>query len=177
MGDFAKSEADRKMLAFFFFAPNEFGRPYFGPPELPADRLQILRRAFDATMTDKAFMAEADKTQMEVDPITGEEMEKLIADIYATPKELVVYQAAPPWRRFARSSRRCRCITATEGFWAHGLDLDLALAIGNTVQIETRRSPLTDEPSVAGLIHAIARLAGISALRARMCSLRNSLNY
>ena len=99
MGDIAKSDADRKMLAFFF-APNEFGRPYFGPPELPTDRLQILRRAFDATMADKAFLAEADKAQMELDPITGEEMQKLIADIYATPKELVdqVAAAMAPFR-------------------------------------------------------------------------------
>ena len=99
MGDIAKSDADRKMLAFFF-APNEFGRPYFGPPEIPADRLQILRRAFDATMADNAFLAEADKAQMEVEPITGEEMQKLIADIYATPKDLVdqVAAAMAPFR-------------------------------------------------------------------------------
>lgn len=99
MGDIAKSDADRKMLAFFF-APNEFGRPYFGPPELPADRLQILRRAFDATMADKAFLAEADKAQMELDPITGEAMQKLIADIYATPKDLIdqVAAAMAPFR-------------------------------------------------------------------------------
>ena len=99
MGDIAKSESDRKMLAFFF-APNEFGRPYFGPPELPADRLQMLRRAFDATMADKAFLAEADKAKMELDPITGEEMQKLIADIYATPKELIdqVAAAMAPFR-------------------------------------------------------------------------------
>ena len=39
-------------LVAFFFAPNEFGRPYFGPPEMPAENLKILRRAFDATMAD-----------------------------------------------------------------------------------------------------------------------------
>jgi tripartite-type tricarboxylate transporter receptor subunit TctC len=99
MGEFAKSDSDRKMLAFFF-APNEFGRPYFGPPALPADRLQILRRSFDATMKDKAFLAEAAKAQMEVEPITGEEMQKLIADIYDTPAALVdkVAAAMAPFR-------------------------------------------------------------------------------
>jgi tripartite-type tricarboxylate transporter receptor subunit TctC len=87
------------MLAFFF-APNEFGRPYFGPPELPADRLQILRRGFDATMKDPAFLADADKAKMEVDPVTGEEMQRMIADIYDTPKELVdkVAAALAPFR-------------------------------------------------------------------------------
>jgi tripartite-type tricarboxylate transporter receptor subunit TctC len=99
MGDIAKSDTDRKMLAFFF-APNEFGRPYFGPPELPADRLQILRRGFDATMKDPAFLADADKAKMEVDPVTGEEMQRMIADIYDTPKELVdkVAAALAPFR-------------------------------------------------------------------------------
>lgn len=100
MGELAKSDEDRKMLAFFF-APNEFGRPYFGPPAMPAERVTILRRGFDATMADEKFLAEADKAKMEVEPITGEEMQRLVAEIYDTPKELVdkVAAAMAPFRQ------------------------------------------------------------------------------
>lgn len=97
--DVTRGDEERKMLEFFF-APNEFGRPYFGPPGLPADRLAALRRAFDATMKDAAFLAEAEKAQMELQPITGEEMAKLIASIYDTPKPLIdrVAAAMAPFR-------------------------------------------------------------------------------
>ena len=73
----AKSDAARDMLQFFF-APNEFGRPYLGPPGIPAERLAALRRGFDATMKDPEFLADADKSQMDVDPMTGEEMTALL---------------------------------------------------------------------------------------------------
>jgi tripartite-type tricarboxylate transporter receptor subunit TctC len=65
------------------------GRPYVAPPNLPADRLAVLRQAFMATMADKDFLAEADKTQLEVNPVSGEEVEKLVKEIYATPADVV----------------------------------------------------------------------------------------
>jgi tripartite-type tricarboxylate transporter receptor subunit TctC len=85
---FAPSEEDRQMLAFYF-GPNDMGRPYIAPPDVPADRLTALRRAFDATMKDPAFLADAKKTKMDVDPMTGEDMQKLIKDIYTTKPALV----------------------------------------------------------------------------------------
>jgi len=85
---FAPSEADRQMLAFYF-GPNDMGRPYIAPPEVPRERLTALRRAFDATMKDPAFLADAKTAKMDVDPMTGEEMQQLIADIYATKPALV----------------------------------------------------------------------------------------
>jgi tripartite-type tricarboxylate transporter receptor subunit TctC len=60
-----------------------------GPPEVPAERLQALRGAFDATMKDPAYLEEAKSQKMDVDPMTGEEMEKLLKTIYASPPELV----------------------------------------------------------------------------------------
>jgi tripartite-type tricarboxylate transporter receptor subunit TctC len=60
-----------------------------GPPEVPLDRLQALRRAFDATMKDPAYLEEAKSQKMDVDPMTGEEMEKLLKAIYASPPDLV----------------------------------------------------------------------------------------
>jgi len=55
------------------------------PPNVPADRVNAIRRAFDATMKDKEFLAEADKLKIEVDPLTGEQVAALIVDIYKTP--------------------------------------------------------------------------------------------
>jgi tripartite-type tricarboxylate transporter receptor subunit TctC len=86
--EFAATDTDRQMLALYF-GPNEIGRPYMGPPEVLADRLQALRRAFDATMKDVAYLEEAKSQKMDVDPMTGEEMEKLLKTIYASPPELV----------------------------------------------------------------------------------------
>jgi tripartite-type tricarboxylate transporter receptor subunit TctC len=86
--EFAATETDRQMLALYF-GPNEMGRPYMGPPDLPADRLQALRRAFDATMKDPAYLEEAKSLKMDIDPMTGEEMEKLLTTIYASPPEIV----------------------------------------------------------------------------------------
>jgi tripartite-type tricarboxylate transporter receptor subunit TctC len=86
--EFAVTDADRQMLALYF-GPNEIGRPYMGPPEVPAERLQALRHAFGATMKDPAYLEEAKSQKMDVDPMTGEEMEKLLKTIYASPPELV----------------------------------------------------------------------------------------
>jgi tripartite-type tricarboxylate transporter receptor subunit TctC len=86
--DVAKSSEARDMLQFFF-APNEFGRPYLGPPGIPAERLDALRRGFDATMRDPEFLADAEKSQMDVDPMTGEDMAALLQQIYAAPKDVI----------------------------------------------------------------------------------------
>ena len=53
--------------------------PFFMPPGVPADRVQALRRAFDATMKDKEFLADAEKLKIEIDPLTGEQVAELIA--------------------------------------------------------------------------------------------------
>ena len=55
------------------------------PPNVPAERVNAIRRAFDATMKDQEFLAEADKLKIEIDPLTGEQVAALIADIYKTP--------------------------------------------------------------------------------------------
>lgn len=67
----------------------EMGRPYLAPPELPPERLAALRKAFDATMKDADFLKEMDKLKLEVGPLSGGEMDKLIARLYAFPPELV----------------------------------------------------------------------------------------
>jgi tripartite-type tricarboxylate transporter receptor subunit TctC len=64
------------------------GRPYVAPPGAPADRAEALRKAFMATMQDPEFLAEAEKSQLEINPVAGTEVEKLVKDLYQTPKAL-----------------------------------------------------------------------------------------
>src|SRR5258708_13246099 len=97
MLEFAKSDADRQAMTMLF-ARTEYGRPYFLPPDVPPPRVAALRRAFDATMKDPAFVAEAAKLQFDVDPLTGEQVQVLVAQLAATPREVVarVRAALPP---------------------------------------------------------------------------------
>ena len=88
MLELAKSNADRQAMTMLF-ARTEYGRPYFLPPDVPEERVAALRRAFDATMKDTAFIAEAAKLQFDVDPLTGEQVQALVAQLAATPREIV----------------------------------------------------------------------------------------
>ncbi len=88
MLELAASEADRQAMTMLF-ARTEYGRPYFVPPEVPAERVAALRRAFDATMKDPAFRAEAAKLQLDVDPLTGEQVQALVGGLAATPRDVV----------------------------------------------------------------------------------------
>jgi tripartite-type tricarboxylate transporter receptor subunit TctC len=67
----------------------EYGRPYFLPPDVPAARVAALRRAFDETMRDPAFNADAAKLQLEIDPMTGEQVQGLIADLGRTSPDVI----------------------------------------------------------------------------------------
>ena len=67
----------------------EFGRPFFMPPNVPAERVNAIRRAFDATMKDPEFVAEAKARGQEVNPVSGPALDALIAELYATPKDVV----------------------------------------------------------------------------------------
>jgi tripartite-type tricarboxylate transporter receptor subunit TctC len=86
--DFAKTDEQRAILKLFF-ARNVMGRPYLAPPNIPADRLAALRQAFVDTMKDKDFLAEADKAELEINPVSGEDVEKLVKEIYATPAGII----------------------------------------------------------------------------------------
>jgi tripartite-type tricarboxylate transporter receptor subunit TctC len=88
MLELAKTDADRQALTMMF-ARTEYGRPYFAPPDVPAARLEALRRAFDATMKDPSFIADAAQLQLELSPMTGEEVQALVAKLAGTPAEIV----------------------------------------------------------------------------------------
>jgi tripartite-type tricarboxylate transporter receptor subunit TctC len=86
--DYVKAPDDRQVLNLIA-APDDMGRPFLMPPGTPKPIVAVMRKAFDAVMADKAFLDDAAKRQMEVDPLTGEEMERMLKAAYATPKPLV----------------------------------------------------------------------------------------
>ena len=86
--DMVKTPEQRAVLRLVF-ARQVMGRPFLAPPGLPPERLAALRRAFMATMKDPAFLAEAEKIQLEITPVSGEAVQKLVAEIYATPPDIV----------------------------------------------------------------------------------------
>jgi tripartite-type tricarboxylate transporter receptor subunit TctC len=88
MLELAKNPADRQALSMLF-GRTEYGRPYFLPPDVPADRVEALRRAFDATMKDDAFIAEVGKIGFPLDPLTGEQVQALVAARANTPPDIV----------------------------------------------------------------------------------------
>ncbi|HXF53881.1 MAG TPA: hypothetical protein VNK52_07135 [Hyphomicrobiaceae bacterium] len=86
--DQAKSPAERQALELSL-ARLEYGRPFFLPPNVPQERVAALRRAFDATMKDPAYLDEAAKAKIEVDPLTGEQVAVLVERVSRTPDETV----------------------------------------------------------------------------------------
>ena len=86
--DYAKTDEERAMLRLIF-SRAALGCPFVAPPGMPADRVAVLRKAFDDTMKDPEFLADAAQALLEVAPVRGEELQALIADIYKTPPEIV----------------------------------------------------------------------------------------
>jgi tripartite-type tricarboxylate transporter receptor subunit TctC len=82
------SEPDDKTLLKLLSAPVTVGRPIFTTPEVPAERVQALRAAFDAMIKDPAFLDEAKKANLDINPVSGEQMQKIVAEIVATPKAI-----------------------------------------------------------------------------------------
>lgn len=81
--------AEHRKELEFLYAGQTIGRPFIAPPDLQPGVLATLRKAFDATMTDKEFLAEANKQKLDIDPVSGADLEKLIKSVYATPKEVI----------------------------------------------------------------------------------------
>ncbi len=86
--DLAKTDEQRALIRFLY-AGQAIGRPFVAPPNLPPERVKMLRGAFDAAMADPQFREEAKKLRLDVDPVSGADLEKTIRDIYATPPEVV----------------------------------------------------------------------------------------
>jgi len=88
MDEFKTDEMGRR-LANVVLASGELGRPYLLPPGIPAERLKFLREAFMKLMADPDFLADIKKRGLEVEPTTGEELEKLAKQVMAQPPEVI----------------------------------------------------------------------------------------
>jgi hypothetical protein len=86
-------EPEKKQILYLHFAPQAMGRPFAAPPDIPADRKAALIKAFDETLKDPELLAEAAKLRMDIDPMTGSQIDQLLARIYATPPDVVAKAA------------------------------------------------------------------------------------
>ncbi|HSV23995.1 MAG TPA: tripartite tricarboxylate transporter substrate-binding protein [Xanthobacteraceae bacterium] len=90
--DLVKGEEQTRMVRLIL-AGQAMARPYAAPPGIPDDRRRGLIAAFDATMKDPEFLADAEKLQADVSPVSAGEIDKLLADVYATPKDIIAKAA------------------------------------------------------------------------------------
>ncbi len=85
--DYAANESDRQVLDLVL-SRQRMAYPFTAPPDVPPDRLQALRRAFDATMTDPEFLAEAKRQNLEINPVSAAEIAAIMRTVYASPPEV-----------------------------------------------------------------------------------------
>lgn len=90
--EFVKTTEQRQILDFAV-ANEVLARPFVAPPGIPADRKAVLLAAFAATLKDPAFLADAKKTMIDIDPVSGPEAEAVVASLYALPKDVVAKAA------------------------------------------------------------------------------------
>ena len=84
--DFISDPAERA-VGELIFASYEFGRPFLAPPDVPADRVAALRKAFEDTFKDPQFLADVKKSNLEFDPRTGAQVQAIVEKLFAAPPE------------------------------------------------------------------------------------------
>lgn len=87
-GDLLKNPRDHEIFNFLM-APEKLGRLFMVSNRVPAERVAVLRKAFDAVVADRALLADAERLRLTVSPMSGEEVARAIAALYAMPSELV----------------------------------------------------------------------------------------
>jgi hypothetical protein len=85
---YIKNDEDRK-VAELVISQQAFERPYFVGPGTPAELVATLRAGFDATMRDPQFLAEAEKTGIDISPLPGAELQEMVQKLYAAPKDII----------------------------------------------------------------------------------------
>jgi len=88
IGDLVSSPEDKTVLRFVFLGLG-FARPFLAPPVLPPETVAALRRAFDAATKDPALLADSEKIRFEVEPVDGETVQRLVSELYETPRPLI----------------------------------------------------------------------------------------
>ena len=87
-GEFARNERDRKAIEFLE-SDAVFAWPMFAPPGVPAERVQELRKGFEAMLKDPQFLADAAKPNMDIDLVPGSDLQRLVNELYATPPDVI----------------------------------------------------------------------------------------
>ena len=82
-------DAEKLQILKVFLTAQEMARPFAAPPGIPEDRKGALVAAFDATMKDAEFLAETKKLSLDVEPVTGAQVEAVIREVYASPPAAV----------------------------------------------------------------------------------------
>ncbi len=85
---YVTNEADRKVVELII-SQQVFQRSYIAPPGLPAEQLDALRSAFDATVRDREFLSDAETIRIDISPLPGTQVQELVAKLYAAPKDIV----------------------------------------------------------------------------------------
>jgi tripartite-type tricarboxylate transporter receptor subunit TctC len=85
--DYVKNDTDRKVMELFL-AQKQVARPVVAPPDIPADRLAALHKAFDAMIKDPQFHADGDKAKLELDPTSADAVKKIVTLVAATPPDI-----------------------------------------------------------------------------------------
>jgi tripartite-type tricarboxylate transporter receptor subunit TctC len=86
--DAAENDNDRQVLELIFVRQS-MSYPFVTSPDVPPERLQALRRAFDATLRDPEFLADAKQQKLDIDPVSGDEIQSLVRRVYASPPDVV----------------------------------------------------------------------------------------
>ncbi len=82
-------DTEKLQILKLILAAQQMARPFAAPPDIPADRKAALIAAFDATMKDSDYLADAQRLNIDVNPVSGAEIDKLLAELYATPKDVI----------------------------------------------------------------------------------------
>jgi tripartite-type tricarboxylate transporter receptor subunit TctC len=91
--DYAKTDEGRKIFKLIF-SRQPMGRPFVAPPGIPAERVAMLRKAFMDTLHDKQFLADAKRMKLEINAVSGEDVQKIVSEVYATPETTAKKAAA-----------------------------------------------------------------------------------
>src|SRR5215510_11290771 len=89
----AAKTAEQKQILKLVLGSQEMARPFAAPPGIPEDRKAALISAFEQTMTDPEFLSEAQKLELDVNPVNAKSIEDLLGEIYATPKDVLAKAA------------------------------------------------------------------------------------
>ena len=86
--DYAKT-AEQRAFMRFIYSSTEFGRPYFFPPDVPKERVDVMRKAFADAIQDPGLVADAERMKLDMSWRAPEHVERLVANLYATPPALI----------------------------------------------------------------------------------------